>query len=870
MRVEEAERTIRLNLRRIILITLIGFLVVVLFWIMAIMEQNQPVTFAAISRLHSDHPVYFIYDLLPLFIFLFLYPVHRITGHIILDYARQVREYHHSIERHTSFAKELSEGSDPELFDEMMKTELGQSLRLIQLNIKSNRRRDHEQTWIAEGKEILSRILRSHTDFKELSDHVLSWLNNYIQSVQGAVYLYDEEKELLLNIGTHAYNRRKFIDQEIRIGEGLVGQCAFEMDYIYRTEIPGDYITITSGLLGERKPSAILLIPLVTDNVLQGVMEFAFLDPKVPKLTIQLLLELGEIIARTLYNLKVTRRTENLLEESRRMTEELRRNEKSLQESAMTMERTQDELKEANIQLQSKIEEAQNASNRLQWVLENASEIISIYDRELKLIYISPAVRKILGFTEEEMMDGNDLQRIGREVAALLRKTLHRLLEEPDRILEIEYPFIKRNGDTIHLRAICHNRFSDPSLKGFVLNTTDITQSKQVEKEQRLKTRMQSLSENSLDLIFRISTGGTIHYVNPIAEDYTHISPGSMLNKPLDDIPLSREFSEFFKATLYAMNSEPLKKNTQLTVPLRLGDTVSERIISFDAIPEFQDGELETILFVGHDITEVKKIEKEIKIKNTKIQDSINYAERIQSSILPEIRRIRSAFPDCFVFYRARDVISGDFPWFFETEDAVFIAAVDCTGHGVPGALLSFVGFFLLNNITALNPGSSPAQICDALHSEVRQTLKQDSGQSNAMDGMDLALCKIFRKERILEFAGAHRPLLHLSEGELTVYKGERKAIGGFQKAGKQEEPFTNYRMEYRRGDKILIFTDGLTDQLGGEKGLKYGTERIRRILLENTGLSIPRIEAYIQHDFSNWMGSEPQLDDVLLIGIEL
>ena len=152
------------------------------------------------------------------------------------------------------------------------------------------------------------------------------------------------------------------------------------------------------------------------------------------------------------------------------------------------------------------------------------------------------------------------------------------------------------------------------------------------------------------------------------------------------------------------MAQSPVKKNMQLTLPMEMGEYKTERILNVDAIPEFQENELETILMVGHDITEAKRIEKEIKVQNRKVQDSINYAERIQSSILPEIGRIRKAFPRSFVYYKPRDVISGDFPWFFETDDSWYIAAVDCTGHGVPGALLSLVGLFLMNNITGLQP----------------------------------------------------------------------------------------------------------------------------------------------------------------------
>jgi len=301
-----------------------------------------------------------------------------------------------------------------------------------------------------------------------------------------------------------------------------------------------------------------------------------------------------------------------------------------------------------------------------------------------------------------------------------------------------------------------------------------------------------------------------------------------------------------------------------------MGEYRTDRILNVDAIPEFQDNELETILIVGHDVTEAKRIEKEIKVQNRKVQDSINYAERIQSSILPEISRIRKAFPKSFVYYLPRDVISGDFPWLFETDEAWYIAAVDCTGHGVPGALLSLVGLFLMNNITGLNPQISAGELCEALHLEVRKTLKQDRDKPETRDGMDMALCRFLKKKPVMEFAGAHRPLYVLTEGEVTVYKGDRKAIGGLKHPKKPEQPFTNHDIPYRSGDKFFFFTDGLTDQMGGPDGLKYGSARVRQVLLENAGYTMHQFHDFFQSDFTGWMGHERQLDDLLLIGIEV
>jgi PAS domain S-box-containing protein len=534
------------------------------------------------------------------------------------------------------------------------------------------------------------------------------------------------------------------------------------------------------------------------------------------------------------------------------------------------MKSAQEMLESANIQLEGKIEEAQNAQNRLHLLLQYASEIISIYDKEFSLTYISPSVINIFGYTVEEMMAGKDMERIGREDANRLRKTLENLREAPNQIQSLEYSYIRKNGERIFLRTHCRNMLDDSSIKGFVLNTTDITESKRVEREQRLKTRMQSLSENSLDLILRISASGEIYYANPIVEDYTDIAPHSMVNRNRSEVPFKEVFAGFLNDVISSMAQSPVKMNLQVTIPLQMGDYKTERILKVDAIPEFQDNELETILIVGHDITEAKRIEKEIKVQNRKVQDSITYAERIQSSILPEISRISKAFPRSFVYYRPRDVISGDFPWFFETDEAYYIAAVDCTGHGVPGALLSFVGLFLMNNITGLNPGISAGELSESLHQEVRKTLKQDREKPETRDGMDMALCRFLKKEPVMEFAGAHRPLYVLSEGEVTVYKGDRKAIGGLKHRKKSETPFTNHQVLCRPGDKFFFFTDGLTDQMGGPEGLKYGSGRIRQVLLENAAYTIPQFHDFFQTDFTGWMGRERQLDDLLLIGIEV
>ena len=852
------------------LVTIISLVLVILILCAFMMETGLSINFSNLVKIHRAHPSLFLVDLLPIFISALLHPMHRIMNRAIEEYEERVRESNQLLQRNTLFAHELSEGENPDLYDEMMETELGKALRMIQLNIKSNRRRWQEQSWIAEGKDIVAKLLRENQDMDELSSLVLKSIIQYIQATQGALYLYEEEEKILSNRATYAFNRRKYLDQKFSLGEGLVGQCAYEMDYILRTEIPEDYVSISSGILGDQKPSSILLIPLITNEELHGVLEFAFLSERIPKLTIQFLLELGEIIARTLKNLKMNLRTQHLLSDSRKMTDELKNSEVQLQENASLMKGAQENLKTANIQLEGKIKEAQHATARIHLLLEYASEIISIYDDNFNLKYISPSVINIFGYSVEEMMSGKDMERIGRDGAVKLRKTLDKLKENPALTATIETSFIRKNGVRIYLSTHCRNMLEDSAIGGFVLNTRDVSESVHMEREQRLTSRMQSLSENSMDLILRISGSGIIHYANPMVEDYTSFSPGTMINKNRDEIGFSKAFSELLDEVLGSMAKTPLKLNLQIILPVQMGEYKSERILKIDAIPEFQENELETILIVGHDITEAKKIEKEIQVQNRKVQDSINYAERIQSSILPELGRIRKAFPKSFVYYKPRDVISGDFPWLFETEDSWYIAAVDCTGHGVPGALLSFVGLFLMNNITGLNPAISAGELCEELHQEVRRTLKQDRDKPETRDGMDMALCRFMKKKRTMEFAGAHRPLLVLSEGEISLYKGDRKAIGGLKHPRKPEQAFTTTEISYNPGDKFFFFTDGLTDQMGGPEGLKYGSARVRQVLLENAGYTMYQYNEFFRDDFTGWMGKERQIDDLLLIGIEV
>ena len=847
-----------------------GFVFLVIAWTIEFIRQGVPVSVSGIGEIHNSNPLLYLPDLMPVLLVAGAYLLDKQRIKTNNKYVAQISERDVRMNAMADFAKKMGEGDyHSQLLIDSDQDILAESLLIMRDNLLQNSKKEAEQSWIAEGKETISHILRQHTRIDDLSAQVITALVKYTKLVQGAIYLYNEDKKTLATAATYAYNRRKYNSGEFKLGYGLIGQCAYEMDYIYRTEIPHDYVSVTSGILGDQKPRSLLLIPLITDEKLQGVIEFASLDNHIPNTTIRLLKELGEIIARTFFNLKINERTEKLLVESQQMTQELQENEEELRQNAEEMRATQEELKKSNEHLEAQIQEVENAQKRQYSLLENASEIIAIYDENMVMKYESPSVIKILGFTPEEMMHGKDIDRLTRKGETSMRNMFKQLLANPGDPVTIQYTYMKKNGQKIFLEATGRNLLMDPAIEGIILNSTDITERKRAEREERLKSKMQALSENSLDLIIRLNTTGQFFYANPVVRSFMNIEPKDLINKTLGELHISEVLHQYFQETIETIKSYPNKTSSEITVPSEIDGIKTDRIMSFAAIPEFNENELETILFVGHDITEAKQIELEIQDKNRKIEDSINYAQRIQTSILPDIRSVREYLPKSFIYYKPRDVVSGDFPWFFQRGNDIYIAAVDCTGHGVPGALLSFVGYFLLNNIVDHDRNMTAADVCDMLHFGVRRTLKQDTEEAEARDGMDIAFCKINYEHKELQYAGAHRPLYHLRDGELLEYKGDRKAIGGIPHRKKEEEKFTNYVIKFKRGDKFFFFSDGLPDQLGGPEEKKYSPKRIRDLIVENKNLPIEKYSPVFSSDFEQWRGEGKQIDDVLLIGIE-
>ncbi|MBL3656294.1 SpoIIE family protein phosphatase [Fulvivirga sediminis] len=269
-----------------------------------------------------------------------------------------------------------------------------------------------------------------------------------------------------------------------------------------------------------------------------------------------------------------------------------------------------------------------------------------------------------------------------------------------------------------------------------------------------------------------------------------------------------------------------------------------------------------------------KKIEanKEIDRQNKSIQSSINYAKRIQEAMLVNASVQESLLPESFILFKPRDSVSGDFYWFSEIKswydpDVVF-AAVDCTGHGIPGAFMSLIGMNTLTNI--VNQGEAESnQILEKLDTGIRKALQQET--TGNRDGMDVALC-IYRKEKnMLEFSGAKNPLIYIQGGELHQIKGDTRAIGGARPMKrKKPSPFTKHVVAIDEPTMIYVFSDGFQDQFGGPNNTKFMSKRFKELLLSIHELPLAEQKKALNDSIESWKGEGHQTDDILVMGIRL
>jgi PAS domain S-box-containing protein len=387
------------------------------------------------------------------------------------------------------------------------------------------------------------------------------------------------------------------------------------------------------------------------------------------------------------------------------------------------------------------------------------------------------------------------------------------------------------------------------------------------------KNIVEIISQNSNTIVVVINRLGEIIYVSQSVEKILAYKPEELLGEYWWRATRKNEISAI---EMFDYFKKLVKEN-------RIEELSTERML-FDS-----DGNKKWILWnssldddgnvvsVGYDITKRKRNENRLKKsnslliqKNNEIIDSLNYAKSIQNSILPPANFYTNKFNEGFLIFQAKDIVSGDFYWYYEFINLTFIACIDCTGHGVPGALMTILANNLLKNVIKHQKKTNPNDILQALDELLFDEFNQNNKIQRA-DGMDISLCVFDFENKNLAFSGANHSLLIKKNNldDLVEIKGERFPIGLYHDVHKK---YVTTHISFEKGDQFFLFSDGIVDQFGGPKnkilGKKFTKKRFKEVL--NSERNLEKLKAKLSTSFSSWKGKIEQTDDVLIIALEI
>jgi serine phosphatase RsbU (regulator of sigma subunit) len=268
---------------------------------------------------------------------------------------------------------------------------------------------------------------------------------------------------------------------------------------------------------------------------------------------------------------------------------------------------------------------------------------------------------------------------------------------------------------------------------------------------------------------------------------------------------------------------------------------------------------------------ELTVLNEAISKQNSEIRDSISYAQRIQSAMMPPEGYFNELLDEAFILYKPRDIVSGDFFWIKQVNQFIILAAADCTGHGVPGAFMSLLGISFLNEIVLTKEITEASQVLNELRRQIKHSLRQHGQPDEAKDGIDMALCAIDQKNRTMQYAGAFNPLYLIREeksnAELIEFKADRMPLGYYH--GK-DRAFTHHDIQLEIGDTFYIFSDGFIDQKGGPEQKKFMSKKFKKLLLEIHDEPMFDQKNKLEQALRQWMGDQPQIDDILVVGVRV
>ncbi len=337
---------------------------------------------------------------------------------------------------------------------------------------------------------------------------------------------------------------------------------------------------------------------------------------------------------------------------------------------------------------------------------------------------------------------------------------------------------------------------------------------------------------------------------------------GSALNDLIQSMQQTTRFAEETGSGNFNAEYKPLSEEDTLGYSLiKMRDNLAENERSLERKVQERTEE------VVRQKEEIEQKNNELHTLYKQVTDSILYAKRIQDAILPPDNYIKSLLPQSFVLFKPKDIVSGDFYWFHKKGNNVYFSAVDCTGHGVPGAFMSLLGHNILTDIVKNTNLTEPGEMLNRMRDDVVQTLNANRSQDQAMDGMDMNLCCVDFEKMELQYAAAYNSLYLVRNGELKEYPANKFPIGAF--IGEKKD-FDNHRIKIEKDDLIYLFSDGYADQFGGEKGKKFMVGNFRKLITQISASPIEQQKQQLEEALARWQGQHEQVDDILIIGVKI
>ncbi len=714
------------------------------------------------------------------------------------------------------------------------------SLQMMKNQLQTLSEIERKENWITMGMANFTEILRSDdTDLRHLSQKIVNNLVEYLEAGNGGLYVLDEDNNqnqyLELTAG-YAYPEHKKYHQKIIIkdnfGEGLVGQTFLEKTTLHLTNVPADYVKVTSGL-GQAIPNTILIVPLQLNGKMEGAVELTAFKP-FEKYQITFVEKISENIASAILSIKVNAHTKKLLQESQELTQKLQVQEEEMRQNFEELRATQEMVERKNSLIENQKGEIEKALAEQ----TQKSELLLMQEKQMQ------QNMEMLVLTQEQMtiaqteLDGQ-LNAINSSTIAKIEFDLEGV------IISANDSFCDMIKCEINiLKGQKHERFLDQK---------HLDNNGYEKFWQKLKNGKPQYGEYCF-----VDWNGNNFWINAIFSPV--FDTNNKVSKVISlafDITQNKKLLEETQsqANTLQLQEQELRKNMSNLQTAQ--DEINAKNQAIIQIKEKEAFNLQTK-------------NKEIETKNQMITSSINYAQNIQRAILPADDKMRETVQDYFVVYLPKDIVSGDFYWFSRIEDKAFFAVVDCTGHGVPGAFMSIIGNTLLNEIVNVQQVFEPHKILELLHLGVRSKLRQ--GETTNQDGMDVALCRIdnfLSSEATITFTGAKRSLYYYSqkENDLLELKGDRKSIGGWQ--GEDYRAFTQETVTLQAGDMLYLTSDGMMDTPNLQRK-KYGVKRFREVILENINRSMKQQKSIMLTEIIEHQQGSEQRDDITIMGVKL